>query len=49
MSIQLTEGVNLHIMPTEKYKTVRIVMKFRAPLDKETITKRALLSSLIET
>ncbi|SEK25893.1 Predicted Zn-dependent peptidase [Carnobacterium iners] len=49
MSIQLTEGVNLHIMPTEKYKTVRIVIKFRAPLDKKTITKRALLSSLLET
>ncbi|WP_414839888.1 EF-P 5-aminopentanol modification-associated protein YfmF [Carnobacterium sp. TMP28] len=49
MSIQLTEGVNLHIIPTEKYKTVRIVIKFRAPLDKKTITKRALLSSLLET
>ncbi|MCA9765276.1 MAG: insulinase family protein [Carnobacterium sp.] len=49
MSIQLTEGVNLHIIPTEKYKTVRIVIKFRASLDKKTITKRALLSSLLET
>ncbi|MGB3160788.1 MAG: pitrilysin family protein [Carnobacterium sp.] len=49
MSIQLTEGVNLHIIPTEKYKTVRIVVKFRSPLDKETITKRALLSSILET
>lgn len=49
MSIQLTEGVNLHIMQTEKYKTIRIVIKFRAPLDRETITKRALLANLIET
>ncbi|WP_034550837.1 EF-P 5-aminopentanol modification-associated protein YfmF [Carnobacterium funditum] len=49
MSIQLTEGVNLHIIPTEKYKTVRIIIKFRTPLDKENITKRALLSSIIET
>jgi predicted Zn-dependent peptidase len=49
MSIQLTEGVNLHIMQTEKYKTIRIVMKFRASLDRETITKRALLSNLMET
>lgn len=49
MSIQLTEGVNLHVLPSKKYKTVRIVAKFCAPLNKKNITKRALISSLIET
>lgn len=49
MSIQLQEGVNIHVLPTKKYKTIRIVLKFRTPLDKKNITKRALLSSLLET
>ncbi|MGX7419678.1 EF-P 5-aminopentanol modification-associated protein YfmF [Carnobacterium gallinarum] len=49
MSIQLNEGVHLHVLPTKKYKTVRLVIKFRAPLKAETITNRAMLSSLLET
>lgn len=49
MTIQLEEGVHLHVIPTKKYKTVRFVLKFRAPIDAETITKRALLSSILET
>ena len=28
MSVQLVKGVNLHVIPTEKYKTVRL-----SPLD----------------
>ncbi|ALV22965.1 EF-P 5-aminopentanol modification-associated protein YfmF [Carnobacterium antarcticum] len=49
MSIQLAEGVQLHVLPTKKYKTVQMVVKLRTPLDKKSITKRALLSSLLET
>ncbi|AEB29373.1 putative metalloprotease [Carnobacterium sp. 17-4] len=49
MSIQLNEGVHLHVLPTKKYKTIRIMMKFRAPLNKKTITKRAMLANLLET
>lgn len=38
-----TNGYNLHLIPTKKYKTINIVAKFKAPLTRETITKRALL------
>ena len=49
MSVKLAEGVNLHVLPTEKYKTIRIFMRFNTKLDRQTITKRTLLSSLLET
>ncbi|WP_010093320.1 EF-P 5-aminopentanol modification-associated protein YfmF [Ornithinibacillus scapharcae] len=44
---QLT-GFNLHLIPNEKFKTVNIVMKFKAPLNRETITKRALLPHVLQ-
>ena len=28
MSVQLVKGVNLHVIPTEKYKTVRLLVRF---------------------
>lgn len=49
MSVKLAKGVNLHVLPTEKYKTIRIFMRFNTKLDRTTITKRTLLSSLMET
>ncbi|MHC5228498.1 EF-P 5-aminopentanol modification-associated protein YfmF [Enterococcus sp. LJL99] len=49
MTIKLAQGVDLHVIPTEKYKTTRILVRFDTRLDKETITKRTLLSSLLET
>lgn len=49
MPITLAQGVNLHVVPTEKYKTVRILVRFNTRLSRETITKRTLLSSLLET
>ena len=49
MPIALAQGVNLHVVPTEKYKTVRILVRFNTRLTRETITKRTLLSSLLET
>lgn len=48
MSIQLTEGVQLHLLPTDKYKTIRITLKFKAPLKKETITQRTMIANLLE-
>lgn len=36
-------GVNIHVIPTKKYKTIHIVVKFKNELRRETITKRALL------
>lgn len=41
--------VALTIVPTEKYKSNKIVFKFRAPLERKTVTKRSLLSILLET
>ncbi|MGM0126268.1 hypothetical protein IGI37_003697 [Enterococcus sp. AZ194] len=49
MMTQLVNGVNFHILPTEKYKTLRVFIRFTTRLDKETSTKRTLLSSLLET
>lgn len=49
MSVTLAKGVHLHVVPTEKYKTVRILIRFNTLLDRQTITKRTLLSSLLET
>lgn len=37
------QGFNLHIIPSEKFKTISFVVKFKAPLSKDTISKRALL------
>lgn len=41
------DGVNLHVVPSKKYKTITIVAKFKAPLNRETITKRVLLPSIL--
>ncbi|MDV4935299.1 insulinase family protein [Enterococcus faecium] len=49
MVYQLAEGVNLHVLPTKQYKTIRIFIRFTAPLQQEVITKRSLLSSMLET
>lgn len=49
MTYTLAQGVNLHVLPTTKYKTVRIFVRFSDRLQKENITKRALLTSLMET
>ncbi|WP_420843729.1 EF-P 5-aminopentanol modification-associated protein YfmF [Listeria costaricensis] len=41
--------VQLALLETDKFKSTRIVFKFRAPLDEKTVTKRALLAMLFET
>lgn len=41
-------GYNLHLLPTTKFKTIHMVAKFKAPLNKETITKRALIPYLLQ-
>ncbi|MDQ8424623.1 pitrilysin family protein [Enterococcus faecium] len=49
MVYQLAEGMNLHVLPTKQYKTIRIFIRFTARLQQEVITKRSLLSSMLET
>lgn len=43
------KGIKLHIIPTEKYKTNTIVFKMKAPLEKENVTKRALLPNVLQS
>lgn len=42
------DGLNLHFIQTNKYKTINIVAKLKAPLKRETITKRALLPYILQ-
>lgn len=41
------QGMNIHFIQTKKFKTMTIVVKLCAPLQKETITKRALMPYLL--
>ncbi|KMT63485.1 EF-P 5-aminopentanol modification-associated protein YfmF [Paenilisteria newyorkensis] len=42
-------AIQLTLIPSDKYKSNKIVFKFRAPLNRATTTKRALIAALIET
>lgn len=41
------DGINVHIIPSKKYKTITIVAKLKAATERDTITKRALLPVLL--
>ena len=43
------QGFKLHVVQTEKYKTNTLVWKMKAPLIKETVTKRALLPHVLQS
>ncbi|QWI18055.1 insulinase family protein [Bacillus wiedmannii] len=51
MEQQLHElgGLRVHIIPTDKYKTNTFVFRFKAPLNKETVTERALLPYVLQS
>ncbi|WP_225422768.1 EF-P 5-aminopentanol modification-associated protein YfmF [Lactiplantibacillus garii] len=49
MQTQLAKGVQLTTVVSHQFKTNQIIVNFRAPLRRDTITKRALLSNLLET
>lgn len=42
-------GYTLHMLQTEKYKTNTIVWKMKAPLEKDTVSLRALLASVMQS
>lgn len=42
-------GLTLHTVKTQKYKTNSIVLKLKAPLNEETVTKRALLAYVLQS
>lgn len=41
-------NVHFHFIPTKKFKTIHFVLKCKAPLERETITKRALLPFVLQ-
>lgn len=41
-------GIDIHLIPTKKYKTITLVAKLKTKLTRETATKRALLSYILE-
>lgn len=49
MEQTLKQGVHLTVQPSKQFKTTRIVVNFLAPLQRDTVTKRSLLASLLET
>lgn len=49
MTMQLKPGIQLTVIPTEKYKTIRIFIRFSAKHSEKNAAKRALLTSLLET
>src|SRR5690625_4048123 len=41
-------NIQFHLMPTDKFKTITVVVKLKAPLERETVTKRALLPFVLQ-
>lgn len=41
-------GYNVHLVQNEKFKTINMVVKLKAPLSRETITNRALLPYILQ-
>lgn len=42
-------GINVHVIETEKYKTNTVVLHMRMPLTKDKVTKRALLPYVLQS
>lgn len=47
--MKLASGVNLHIIKETKFKTIRILVRFREALSREHLAKRVIISNLWET
>ncbi|MFS0751785.1 EF-P 5-aminopentanol modification-associated protein YfmF [Oceanobacillus sp. 1P07AA] len=45
---QTINGMKFHFVPNKKHKTISFVAKLRAPLQRDTITKRALLPYVLK-
>lgn len=46
--MKLQEGVHLHFMPAEKFTTNQLLVRFSAPMKKETVAGRVLVANLLE-
>ncbi|WP_155286226.1 EF-P 5-aminopentanol modification-associated protein YfmF [Lacticaseibacillus zhaodongensis] len=49
MRVKIVEGVHLNVVPSKQFKTTHVNIQFLAPLRRETIGARTLLTSLLET
>lgn len=47
--VELAKGVNLHVFPSTKFKTISIKMYFKTKLTADNITKRSMIARLSET
>ncbi|MCM0598676.1 EF-P 5-aminopentanol modification-associated protein YfmF [Periweissella fabalis] len=48
MDFELREGVRLHILPNQQFKTTQIVVNLTTKHQQTTITKRSLLANILE-
>ncbi|MBY5034070.1 insulinase family protein [Streptococcus gallolyticus] len=46
--MKLQEGVNLHFIPSDKFTTNQIKIRFTAPMDKKTVANRVLVANMLE-
>ena len=46
--IHEAKGVTYHLIPTKKFKTIAITAKLKTPLNRDTVTKRALLPYILK-
>ncbi|WP_251516574.1 MULTISPECIES: EF-P 5-aminopentanol modification-associated protein YfmF [Staphylococcus] len=47
MNIEPQNNIHIKVMPTSKFKTTTIALKFMAPMDSETMTARSILSKVL--
>ena len=47
--MEITKGVHLHFIQSEKFKTNKIKVRFSAPMFEKTIAGRVLTASMLET
>lgn len=48
MDLELHEGVRLHVLPNQQFKTTQIVVNLTTKHQQATITKRSLLANILE-
>ena len=48
MEFEVLNGVTLKVIPTKKFKTTQLLVRFRSPLSYETLNRRSLLAAVME-
>lgn len=46
---KIADGINLHVIKETKFKTIRIMVRFRENISSEHLGKRVLISNMLET